>query len=398
LESVLREALRTSLAGADDSRYKPLFTLSGGLDSRAVCALARDLGISPLVTWNLAEPGSIEQRLAAQAAEVLQAQHHSLAYDKGYWIINLIDAAVEAGDGMHHFIDSARMLYALPGFHERGFGVLHTGMSGDFLFGSFLTAEDLDEKIPTTTRADLLDGITHRLCMGLWRGLELLQDEAGDRAAFVSAVRASLDATLDEFHGDGRSRALEMWNLRNRQVRGIFGYYRGAEAYMEYSSPFYDPEVFRFAFQLPLADRCHERLYLKVLKEQILPRELAEIPWAKTGMPIVEEASLLTSLRRVLLQLRKRVLRPLSGEVWRRSSANPYHYWFWKNKDLRHHVRDQLVEIDHPEIFFLKRKDLIRFLDDWCRRPTRYGESLLHLLYLLAAVRWLELHRDQVDF
>jgi hypothetical protein len=115
-------------------------------------------------------------------------------------------------------------------------------------------------------------------------------------------------------------------------------------------------------------------------------------------MPIVEEASLLTSLRRVLLQLRKRVLRPLSGEVWRRSSANPYHYWFWKNKDLRHHVRDQLVEFDHPEIFFLKRKDLIRFLDDWCRRPTRYGESLLHLLYLLAAVRWLELHRDQVDF
>lgn len=397
LERALRLAVKRSLEVEDADNTKPLFTLSGGLDSRMVCALAREHGISPLVTLNVAEKDSAEQRLATHAADALEARHHYLPYDEGNWLVDQLDASVEAGDGMHHFIDSARLLHALPAFEGRGFGVLQTGMSGDFILGSFLEAGDLEAGQRPASQDVLLDQITTRLCMGLWRGLEILQDEAGNRAAFVSAVRESLSTTIPEdAQTQSRLRAMEMWNLQNRQIRGIFGYYRGAEAYMEYHSPFYDPDLFQLAFRLPAADRYHERLYLKVLRERILPESLAAIPWAKTGLPIMGVSGFERLYQRVRRTLSKRLLQPIHREAWRRSSGNPYGYWVWKNARLRDAIRDPLVEFDRPEIFYLERKSLKRFLDDWHRSPLRYGDCLLHLLYLLGLVRWLHKHKRQI--
>jgi asparagine synthetase B (glutamine-hydrolysing) len=397
LAGALRLAVDRGLDFGGASGSASLFTLSGGLDSRMVCALAKERGVSPLVTLTIAEAGSAEQRLASRAAEALASEHRLLPYDDGQWMVDHLDAAVEAGDGMHHFIDSARMHYALPAFEGRGFGVLQTGMSGDFIFGSFLKAGDLEADRRPAGQEDLLDQITHRLCMGLWGGLELLQDQAGHRAAFVKTVRESIATTIpEEVRGLGRLRALEVWNLRNRQTRGIFGYYRGAEAYMEYYSPFYDPDLFKLAFRLPADDRLHEKLYIKVLRERILPPRLAEIPWAKTGLPIVGVSRFDRITHRMLRILRKRVQQPIHRGAWRRSSGDPYLYWVWKNQRLRDSIRDTLVEFDRPEIFHLERSRLIRFLDEWHRSPLRYGDCLLHLLYLLAIVRWLNNHKHQI--
>jgi hypothetical protein len=398
LERAMRIAVHRSLGVGNADDCVPLFTLSGGLDSRAVCAIARDRGLSPLVTLNIAEMGSVEQHLAARVAEKLESDHHFLPYDGGDWLVDHLDRAVEAGDGMHHFIDSARMLYALPTLEGEEFCILQTGMSGDFIFGSFLRANDLETSEQPVSREVLADLITRRLCMGMWRGLESLQDEAGNRQAFVAAVREDIFGTIPEaIPSLGRLRGLEMWNLHNRQIRGIFGYYRGAETYMEYHSPFFDPDVFQLAFRLPAADRFHERLYLKVLSERVLQRALAVIPWSKTGLPIVGVSRSRRIYQRVVGNLRKRFLQPISRETWRRSSGNPYLYWVWKNQQLRDAVRDQLVEFDRPEIFYLEREGLKRFLDDWRRRPLRSRDCLLHLFYLVAVVRWLENHKHQIE-
>jgi asparagine synthetase B (glutamine-hydrolysing) len=394
----LRAATSRPIQISSGHDYRILATLSAGLDSRVVCAAAADLELGDVTTLTYGESGSFEVDLAERVAEALDSNHRFIPFNGGRWLIEKLDEAVTAGEGMTHVIDTARMLYALETVDPSEYGMLHTGLSGDFVFGSFVRSADLERASRAFSPDELGVSILGRLGMAHWDGLVDLVGEAGEGESFLRGVQASVVRTFDPalLEHDWIS-AHENWNLHNRQIRGISGYFRGIEQTMEYSTPFYDPELFALGYGLPDKLRLEQVAYVRALR-RILPMKLQSLPWQKTGIPIMAGSRSGRWLERLRRAFRRRVSAKLSDDQWRRSTANPYLYWFSKDRKLRELVREELESFERLPMLGLDRNKFRGYLDRWMKDPKPHGRSLLHLIYLLPLKRWIDRYGAQIEF
>jgi hypothetical protein len=394
----LHSAVGQAVNSAKRSQYGILATLSAGLDSRVVSALASEFSEAKVNTLTYGEPDSLEVDLAERVAEALDSVHSFIPYNGGHWLLENLDGAVIAGEGMTHVIDTARMLHVLKAIDAGKFGMLHTGISGDFVFGSFIQSSDLERASQEFSPEDLGSSIPARLGMGHWDGLTDLIGEAGEGESFILGLQASVMRTFDPALLDRNwVGAHEQWNLLNRQIRGISGYFRGIEQSMEFATAFYDPDLAAIGLGLPDTKRFEQTAYVKVLRN-LLPMKLQSLPWQKTGLPIDAGARSTGAAERLRRAIRRRISVKVSDDQWRRSSANPYQYWFAKDRKLREQVRDELVFMDRMPLLGLDRARFQSYLDRWLDDPKPYGRSLLHLIYLLPIKRWIDRHGASIEF
>jgi len=225
-------------------------TLSGGLDSRAVLAAARECGAKvTAVTFGRRE--SPDVRIAAQVARTSGVRHRIVEIGPQNWLQPRIAGVWRTG-GEFPILDM-HGVEALDVLAREGVVNLH-GLAGDTtLRGMHLQPRALDGPV----------GI-----------LDVCRVTGGHASILMPAVEAS-----------SRDRKTDYFYLRNRIRRFTALGPALLEGTTVDRKPFIDRALLDFVYSLPDALRLHGKLYRTMLL-YAFPELYRSIPWQKTGVPL----------------------------------------------------------------------------------------------------------------
>lgn len=372
----------------------PLATVSGGLDSRAILAVLAAVGAEDLVTIGWGQPGSADADIGGEVARAVGARHLSRPYRGGAWLLDVMDGAVGDSECMCSFLDAARIHQLLAEGLPSDRGPLYTGLSGDMVMGSFINWRDL---LRRRTSADL-PGMARRIAVEYtnvsFHGLDAFARHLGGESVerTVAAVGRSLEASRRM--GEGFYNHLDRWNLRNKQARGIFAYFRGAAAYIPVFSPFYDPDLIDCVRGLSVRHRFAEAAYVQYLVRHLFDRRLAALPWQKSATTLRGDlyGDVARTWSRKVIRKLGQFRSPPEDPFADPTNANPYNLWIERDEVLRERIRDGLSEQGVGALLQVEEGVLRRFLDDWIGEPAAYRAVNLNLIYMLSVVRFARLY------
>jgi hypothetical protein len=264
------------------------------------------------------------------------------------------------------------------------------------VMGSFINWRDLLRPRRNTD----LPGLARRLAVeytnvsffGFDSFASLLGRDPVDRV--VGAVRGSLESSMRE--GESFYNHLDRWNLRNKQARGIFAYFRSAAGHIPVFSPFYDPDLIELVRGMPIRHRFTESAYAQYLVERVFDDTLVSIPWQKSGTRLrrglYRNVALIWGMK-VARKLRTRRADPFADP----SNANPYNLWLGQDRDLRERIYDGLTQQGTGALLQVEDAKLRDLLSKWVLDPAPYGAINLNLIYMLSVVRFAKLHGAQLS-
>ncbi|MBN1922873.1 MAG: hypothetical protein JW892_16605 [Anaerolineae bacterium] len=361
------------------SKSKPIFTLSGGLDSRAILGTALKLGITNPESLTFGELDSLDVELALKVAHAAKGQAISVGLDNGSYLLDTYALASRYNGGMVYYSGSAHMLHALLKLNATRWNIMHTGMSGDMLMGSFIHRNDIH--YPLSDIGILRNRIIKDL--GFTRWLEhLVRDEGLATQLIHQSVENSLK-TIALPSDPSMAQGLELWNLYNRQHRGMFNGFRVIENFAEYTSPFFDVDLYQYVPRIRQEYRLGEAIYTDMLS-RLLPATLWRVPWAKTHRPPSQYRQI-NELNCQLASWMKRGINRLlpSSSANRRLSMNPFRAWLLNNEQLRQFVADRLLSWD-PVPFPLEQNRIRGFAQNIANsRIDRFAPTLIFRLLTL---------------
>lgn len=236
--------------------------LSGGLDSR--CLLAATHSIKP-VTYTFGIEKSADVRIARQVAEVANVKHHTFDLKTDHWLEKRF-SGVWKTDGMMNMyhMHYSHLLNEISKFMD----VNLSGFLGDVVMGgSYLNKKGktfLDQRITP----------------------EIAKHYYGKYAAFTDPSDSYFDIDKVDTY--------VMYN-RGRRMIGL-----GAEEpnkTIPQRLPFMGNQLMEFCYSLPDEFRFESKLYNKALLMRY-PVFYRDIPNASTGLPILEQPTLWSKVRK----------------------------------------------------------------------------------------------------
>jgi hypothetical protein len=289
--------------------------LSGGLDSRMLCAVLARNGVK-FQTYNI-DFGK-EARIARQVAKVLRVPLRGLP------MLGAPRAIPEA----HEDVDSSYHVNQVWGAEmarqaaKDGCTALLDGFAFDTILGGGLHVEG---DTPQAMAGDLLATFGEIDEEGLAR-------VAGPKTA------AAITATLKESLTEAARRALaqagalasDYYLLTNRLRKYTFGYCLANLRHLPCRFPYVTRPLIDHCLRLPPEQRREHTLYRRIYSE--LYPELARIPWAKTGLPLDRYAVPRTPRWQLLASA---ALRRLTGGRLRLAERGAFGAEFSRRSDLR---------------------------------------------------------------
>lgn len=163
---VLREALLESTRRHFVSDVPVGIFLSGGVDSTALVALARQTGMKDISTFSIGvdDPGLDESRIARRTASHFGTDHHEL-------LLSEAEGKRRFEDFIHHIdqpsIDGFNTFTVSSFAREKGLKVVLSGLGGDELFAGYPSFTQVPRLVMMARMLDLIPGIRHHLGMKL---------------------------------------------------------------------------------------------------------------------------------------------------------------------------------------------------------------------------------------
>jgi asparagine synthase (glutamine-hydrolysing) len=296
---------------AVDARIDPersALLLSGGLDSRAILAFAREPARQMTVTFGA--PGSLDVALAGRIAASAGSRHEWDPYADGHWVRRntgeYLDLTEAAQSVIHaHGLSTTRSLRGRA-------AVILTGWGGGTIPGGYLDSYEWDARYRAAPNEDVLVRLFYEaFCLRLtWPGLtddeeaRLLSSPAG-----AHLRRLAFDTFVDEFratrHYDPAVR-LDAFYIEQHERRGTLYMHVVARGYVEARAPYKDDAFQTYFFSIPESIRRSPWLIRAMLHRRA--PALARIPYERDGLPPHPSATV-----RTLAKVMRR-----AGRVWRR--------------------------------------------------------------------------------
>jgi asparagine synthase (glutamine-hydrolysing) len=272
---------------ATERRVRPadLFgvMLSGGMDSRAVLGAMARLSDDPFSAFTFGVPGCDDVRCAQEMARRLKVRHRYIELEPDC-LRTLAEKGVWLTDGMNNCIHMHNLAAAQEA--RRSSRIVFTGNLGD----------DLMADRPRR-------GYSHRVMPGIdsWDDLVamLLSMDTScfslqeQRSLFTDDCYRQIDGVVEENHRAVLSRAdarrpghvLKHWEITQRVRRFVLQGQVLLRNQVEVRGPFYDNDLVEFMANVPTGLRLDGYLYIRALS--IAFPELAKVPLASTGFPLV---------------------------------------------------------------------------------------------------------------
>jgi asparagine synthase (glutamine-hydrolysing) len=267
-----------------------LIDISGGLDSRMVNFVAKELGYKNITNISYSKNGSDESLFAYQTSMFLGNEYLFKPLDDLNFFYDVEDnVKMNFGSALYNGITGGKSLLSSLNFNK--FGLEHTGMLGDVIIGSFCSSPLDIAKDPT--RIGLSDLIIP----------SYLGEEYDNHEIFSMYTRGFQAAVTTHF-------------LRRN--------------YTEIVSAFIDVDFLQTCFLIPLEHRCKHKLYWEWISKYY--PQAAKIP--STRIRQVNRKISLRSLGLSLVSKNKRqvirILKKLKlyNLVQSPNDMNPMNFWY----------------------------------------------------------------------
>nr|WP_319377753.1 hypothetical protein [uncultured Methanoregula sp.] len=328
--------------------YRHIATLSGGLDSRMNIMTAEKMDYKNILAITFSQSNYLDEMIAKKIASDRGYNFLFFALDNGNYLID-IERPVHANDGLILYPGSAHLLAMISLLDWSQNGLLHTGMIGDVILGSFL--------------------ITN--CHGPLSN-KIIKNVVYSRKLVDRIPNQIFEDMRQEYESD------EIFAFYERMVNGVFNGYLMIQHYTDFSSPFLYLDFLEYTMRIPPKYRYKEKLYFDWIQTKN-PDASAYI-WEKTKLRI-SAGEWKIFLLKVLNKIQRKIRGPSDKD-----SMNPLDYWYKTNPELRN-------------TFNSYYKQHIAFLDDYpslkedSRDLFEHGNTLekSQVLTLIVAMKVLQL-------
>jgi len=355
-----------------EDEHKKGVLLSGGLDSRSILAAADE----KLCTFTFGVKGSKEAKIAKVVANKKQMKNKFLELKEDY-IPKFAETTVYLTDGMLNIL------------HSHGISVLDRikdevdiafdGLAMDLtLGGSFLTNK-------------LFSYNEHDLPKILFKKTNTLFNNDMVRHLFSrdyyqkikGKAFESLRTELEKLKDENIANKSDHFFLQNRVRRFIMlgGVYLRSK--VEYRTPTYDNDFIDIILSIPPELRLNHHIYIKFLKK--LDKELAKIPYAKTGIraDAPELLRRIGSLIKTVIITVKLLLRKYTGgliSIPDKSGYPDYDEWIRKNIVFKNFIKEILLSDKTLSRGYFNKFFIQRMIEDHMNYRKNYSRQLCALV------------------
>jgi len=249
-------------------------SLSGGLDSRAVCAAINREDLNRVHAYTFGIKKCSEFRVAKRVTSTIGLKSHTLVELNPNDLTEYAEKVVYLTDGLDT-VSVSFIPYVYEKIREMGIDVFLQG----FLFDMTLGGSFMDK---STIEAQSIDDLTLALDKRytLFSHSETRSLLSGGLKRLVKDVQDEFTATVRIAKGDTFPNKADYFTLNTRMRRYTIMGSLIAREFVEESLPTIDNEVIEVITKIPPEYRYGHRLYKKFLSA--LSRELAGIPYVKT--------------------------------------------------------------------------------------------------------------------
>lgn len=298
LDELFLKAIDRQLKKNDEYEYKNIVPLSAGLDCRMVSFAAHRLGRKDIINYSYSESGQNDELIPARMARWLGNQWFYMNLDNGLDMKN-IEESIDIADGLIYYPWVSQLNTFLRNMNTEKWGVVHTGVIGDVIIGSFCKSlRSVGEKY-----------------------------KIGDGAYSKKLVKKLADlAILGEM-------SYEEGMIYNRAINGAcMGYSSSFRRYSESYSPFMDVDFAEFCFSLPSEFRVQHKIYYDwVLKKY---PDAAKFP--HNGVRISNAMMIKIGGKKFHIDtIGDLVVNKIKSRFSKKTGMNPMDFWYASNKDLK---------------------------------------------------------------
>jgi hypothetical protein len=362
--------LRSAVENVLDGVYFPGITLSGGLDSRMITGLIRDIGRTPFLYHCLTERC---ETLAAQGVaetyqlpliseEILRLRDgfetFPLEFGDGctsvaqFWLTKLLKRIKEIGQ-VDCIIDGflLDLLFNLYGFFIDSYQA-ENGKSVRFL--TVENKRDIADRIYGLPK-DYLDRYFKETVLG-----DINLTALKNVGVYCSKVSCSDVAQFSR-----------MLYLLTRGKRYVYMMSFVNKAFCEKRFPGLDYNVIDFGMSLPVEHYREPKVYLMIFRRYF--PELCKVLWAKTGMPLERGKRIPSIIDRYSGLLRHALRRASHGIVDFTDGVNDNNYLFRRDKVFRQSVISLLEGGYCIRNGIIRRKKLVEIFESICSGRNEFG-------------------------
>lgn len=319
LDVLFKSAVKLEFDIDKTSNYKHLTTLSGGLDSRMTALIAYKMGYQNQVLLNFSEKDYADQIIAKQIAEAYKMELKQIELNAQSLVA--IDDVVLVNDELTVYTACSHAFSALKQIQFPESGIIHTGMIGDAVMGSFVSK--IPEKKPSITD-------------GLYSG------------NLLNRAENYLKKTIPNYPNE------ELYKFYNRAFLGANNGFLYFDLIGESSSPFLNSSFLSYAYSIPRKYKYKENIYIEWIRT--LHPDIARFTWKNIGGKPTNNSCL-----RMFYRSKRAIVKRLPIKTMWKNNMNPEQLWYEQNESVRKSLDTyfstniQLVE-DKKEL----RDDLIK--------------------------------------
>lgn len=344
VDGLFQQAIQRGFEKDKTYNYKHIATLSGGLDSRMTVLMAHKMGYTDQLNFTFSQANYLDEQIAKQIAIDHRHEFMFQSLDHGNYLRN-IDEIVAYNDGMILFSGSAHVLKSCKNMNFEPYGLVHTGLIGDAVLGSFLSQ-------PTVVRPSLT--------AGLYSG-KLLPKAVN----YITSVQQQFDSE-------------ELYKFYGRAFMGAMNGNYYLDVFSQSVSPFLDIDFLSYCYSIPEDLKFRQKIYIDWIAQK--NREFAAYPWEKTGVsPLISLTNKKYFAPGYYKRMSLKFFDKLSGKL--KSGMNPFDYWLEENKPLAQHFTDYF-----RQNISLVENDELRNDCNWLFENGNWDERF-QVLTVLAAIK-----------
>ncbi|MEZ7866923.1 MAG: asparagine synthase-related protein [Paludibacteraceae bacterium] len=324
IDRLFRQAVKRQFDKDLEYGYKHITCLSGGLDSRMTVWVAHQMGYTEQLNTTFSQSNYLDFTIAQQIATDLHHDFLFKALDHGIFIRDIDQVtALTYGNANFFGLAHGKSLYDIINFEP--YGIVHTGMIGDAIIGTFFKKNEYNPEV--------------KIGQGAY-SLELIDRLADYKFKY-------------EYENE------EIFCLYTRAFTGAN---QGMVVFQEHTeavSPFCDVDFMEFCYSIPLNLRFNHKIYFDWIlskysgaAEYIWEKKRAKIHTISNKEPVYmtlmgkkvpawNDEHFSTWFKGALMRklgLRKRGEKTKTITITGKDNMNPVDYWYNENRDFRQFI------------------------------------------------------------
>lgn len=289
LESNFTKAIAQEFDFDVQNNKKHAVTLSGGLDSRLVLFKAHEMGYNNITNFTFSQSYYDDEKIARQISDYFRDELFLYTLDNGVYLTD-IESPISKNGGLVLYSGSAHLNRLLELVNWEHHGLLHTGMLGDAVLGTYLS------------------GTEHKNSNGM---IGMYSDR------FEKKIKQDVSKYSNNYPND------EMFLFYNRGLNGILNGFTTAHHFIEPVSPFLHKDFLDVCFSINPDIKYKRKLYIDWILSK--HRDMNKFKWEATGTKLNS-----SKFTRFFV----RGIRKLTNK----KSMNPFDLWFRKNTELNNRI------------------------------------------------------------